>query len=126
LIFFDNLQHQDLFPIVDSAKIVILPSLWEAFGFVCVEAMALGRPVIATSGSGFEEIIENNVSGYLVEPGDSDLLAQKIITALTNEEGLRRISVEAAKRARDFEASKVALNLLAYYKRVLEKLPNGS
>jgi glycosyltransferase involved in cell wall biosynthesis len=126
VIFFDNLQHEDLFPIVNSAKIVVLPSLWEAFGFVCLEAMALGRPVIATSGSGFEEIIENNVSGYLVEPGDSDLLAQKIITALTNEQDLRRISVEAAKRARDFEASKVALNLLAYYKRVLGKLPNGS
>ena len=118
IIFFDNLPHDVLFPIVNSAKIVILPSLWEAFGFVCVEAMALGRPVIASSGSGFEEIIENNVSGYLVEPGNSELLARKIISSLRDESGLSKISEGAIKRAQDFEVSKVALKLLTYYEKI--------
>jgi glycogen(starch) synthase len=117
IIFLDNLPHEKLFPVVKSAKMVILPSLWEAFGFVCVEAMALGRPVIATSGSGFEEIIENNISGYLVEPGNSELLAGKIINVLKDEGGLHRISEGARKRAQDFEVSKVALKLLTYYEK---------
>jgi len=117
IIFLDNLPHEKLFPVVKSAKMVILPSLWEAFGFVCVEAMALGRPVIATSGSGFEEIIENNRSGYLVEPGNSELLAGKITNVLKDEEGIRRISEGARKRAEDFEVSKVALRLLTYYEK---------
>jgi len=117
IIFLDNLPHEKLFPVVKSAKMVILPSLWEAFGFVCVEAMALGRPVIATSGSGFEEIIENNISGYLVEPGNRELLAGKIINVLKDEGGLRLISEGARKRAQDFEVSKVALRLLAYYEK---------
>ncbi|MFX0133255.1 MAG: glycosyltransferase family 4 protein [Candidatus Hodarchaeota archaeon] len=119
IIFFDNLPHEELFPIVKSARIVILPSLWEAFGFVCVEAMALGRPVIATSGSGFEEIIENNISGYLIEPGNSELLAQKIINCLRNEVELRRISIGARERAQDFEVSNVAHKLLAYYEKII-------
>ena len=118
VIFFDNLPHDKLFPIVNSAKMVILPSLWEAFGFVCVEAMALRRPVIASTGSGFEEIIENNISGYLVEPGNSMLLSQKIISSLRDEKGLRRISEGAIKRVQDFEVSKVALRLLSYYEKI--------
>ena len=88
---------------------------------MCVEAMALGCPVIAGDGSGFAEIIEDNKSGYLVEPGNSKLLAERIIRCLENEDELRRISEGAMKRAQDFEVSKVALNLLAYYKGIREK-----
>jgi len=117
IMFFDNLPHDELFPIVNAAKIVILPSLWEAFGFVCVEAMVLGRPVIASSGSGFAEIIEDNISGYLVKPGRSDVLSNKVISSLKNERELIRISEGARKRAQDFEVSKIAVRLLDYYKK---------
>lgn len=121
LLLFDNLPQEKLFPIVNSAKMVILPSLWEAFGFVCVEAMALGRPIIATSGSGFEEIIENNISGYLIQPGNSELLADKIISTLNDQDSLYRISEAAKNRAQDFEVSKVALKLLAYYEKIRQE-----
>jgi glycogen synthase len=116
--FFDNLPHSELLPIVGAAKLVVLPSLWEAFGFVSVEAMALGRPVIATSGSGFEEIIENNVSGYLVTPGNPSALAEKIVQSLRDDTGLHRISAGARERARDFEVSRVAPKLIAYYQDI--------
>ncbi len=119
--FYENLPHEDLFPIVNSAKMVVLPSLWEAFGFVCVEAMALGRPVVASSGSGFAEIIEDGISGYLVEPGKSELLAEKMINALKDEEGLRKISEGARIRAEDFEVSKVAVRLLSYYDKTKDE-----
>jgi len=121
LIFFDNQPQEVLFPMVHLSKLVILPSLWEAFGFVCVEAMALGRPVIATSGSGFEEIIENDISGFLVKPGNSGLLAEKIIHALDDEKGLLRISEGARQRARDFDAAKVAVRLVDYYQKIKEE-----
>lgn len=126
LFFYDNLPQEDLFPIVNLSKLVVLPSIWEAFGFVCVEAMALGRPVIASSGSGFEEIIEDGISGFLVEPGNSTLLAQKIIICLRDEEKLRRISEGARKRAEDFEVTKVALRLLDYYEKTQEDFLNRS
>ena len=119
--FYENLPHEELFPIVNSARMVVLPSLWEAFGFVCVEAMALGRPVVASSGSGFAEIIEDGISGYLVEPGKSGLLAEKMINALKDEEGLRKISEGARARSQDFEVSKVGLRLLSYYEKTKDE-----
>jgi glycogen(starch) synthase len=118
IIFMDQLPQEKLFPIVGLAKLVVLPSLWEAFGFVTVEAMALGRPVIATSGSGFEEIIEDGVSGYLVRPGDSQALAEKIVNVLRDETNRRLVSEGARVRARDYEVSAVAVRLVEYYQRV--------
>ncbi|MFP4083165.1 MAG: glycosyltransferase family 4 protein, partial [Candidatus Aminicenantes bacterium] len=121
LIFFDHLPQERLFPMVNLAKIIVLPSIWEAFGFVCLEAMALGGAVVATSGSGFEEIIEDGISGYLVKPGQAELLAEKIIQVLSNEQDLPRISEGARMRAQEFDVSKVALRLLAYYKKTREE-----
>jgi glycogen(starch) synthase len=121
IVFIDNLAQKDLFPIVRGARMVVLPSLWEAFGFVCVEAMALGRPVIASSGSGFQEIIEDNASGYLVEPGNSRLLAEKIISCLQDSEALLQVSEAARQRAQDFEVSKIALRLLTFFEETKEK-----
>lgn len=117
--FFDNLAQEDVFPIVKQSKLVILPSLWEAFGFVCVEAMALGRPVVASSGSGFAEIIEDNTSGFLVEPGNAGLLSGKIINVLRNEKRLHQVSQGALRRAQDFEVATVAHNLLDYYQKII-------
>jgi glycogen(starch) synthase len=121
IMFMNGLTQEELFPIVALATIVVLPSLWEAFGFVCVEAMALGRPVIATSGSGFDEIIGDKISGYLVDPGNSAALSEKIIRALQDKPRLRVISDEARKRARDFEVSRVALQVLAYFEKIREE-----
>jgi len=117
-IFFDNLPQEELFPVVKAARLVVLPSLWEAFGFVCVEAMALGRPVIATSGSGFDEIVQDGVSGYLVEPGNSEALQGKMIACLADENALAEVASAAEKRARDFETAKIAQRVAAYFERV--------
>jgi len=118
VLFFDNLPQEGLFPIVNRATMVILPSLWEAFGFVCVEAMALGRPVVATSGSGFEEIIVDEKSGFLVEPGNSEALARKISEGLDDAARLARVSEGAGRRARDFDAARIAVGLLDYYHEI--------
>ncbi len=121
IIFFDNLPHEELFPIVKQARIVLLPSLWEAFGFVCVEALALGRPVVATSGSGFDEIIVPGKSGFLIEPGNCDALSKEVITLLENKTKLMKISEEAISRAKDFEVSNIAKQLMSYYNKIAHK-----
>ena len=123
--FYDNLPHEELFPIVGHSRMVILPSLWEAFGFVVVEALGLGRPVIATSGSGFDEIIEHNKSGFLVEPGNSTALAEEIIKQLKNQDKLDKVSEEAVKRAQHFEVSKIAKQLLTYYETIMRDGPGS-
>jgi glycogen(starch) synthase len=120
LVFFDNLPQEKLFPLVRRARLAVLPSLWEAFGFVCLEAMALGCPVVATSGSGFEEIIEDGVSGHLVPAGNVAALTEKLTACLRDEENLARVSGHAESRAWGFHTGRVVPRLVDYYGRVRE------
>jgi len=64
------LTPAQLYPVVLAARLVVLPSLVDNLPNTCLEAMALGRVVLATQGASFEQLISNGRSGFLVEPGD--------------------------------------------------------
>jgi len=67
----------------DAADIVCQPSRWgEAFGQVIAEAMACRKPVVGTTVGGIPEVIEDEVSGFLIGKGDSQALATKILQLL--------------------------------------------
>jgi len=71
----------------DAADIVCQPSRWgEAFGQVIAEAMACRKPVIGTTVGGIPEVIEDEVSGFLIAKGDSQALASRIIQLLKTPE----------------------------------------
>lgn len=72
-----------------QASMVIIPSLYEPFGIVALEAMATGRPVIASDTGGLAEIIINGYNGLKVPPGDVNDLAETI-SGLLEEPGLAR------------------------------------
>ena len=55
---------------LDRARVVCLPSRWETFPFAAIEAQMASRPVVAFAVDGIPEIIDHNVTGILVEPGD--------------------------------------------------------
>jgi glycosyltransferase involved in cell wall biosynthesis len=97
-----ELSHAAAMAVVARATVVVLPSHFEAFGYVCVEAMALGRPVVATSGHGFAEIIRQGIDGWLVPPGDADALAACLIERLANEDELALVGAAAATAAERF------------------------
>jgi glycosyltransferase involved in cell wall biosynthesis len=109
----------DLFPIIRAARLVTLPSLWENLANTCLEAMQLARPVIATWGCGFEEVIEDNVSGYLATPGDAAALAARILDALADEAAAERIGQAAQRRAQEFSVDAMATRLADYYERLI-------
>jgi glycosyltransferase involved in cell wall biosynthesis len=69
------LQELDLF---------VLPSLWEGFGLVLLEAMAAARPVVASSIGPVPEIVLDGETGLLVPPGDADRLADAIVRVLAD------------------------------------------
>ncbi|MEM2604119.1 MAG: glycosyltransferase, partial [Candidatus Korarchaeum sp.] len=68
---------------MNSCDVFVLPSLSESFGVVQIEAMACGKPVVATKNGGSEEIIVSEDYGLLCEPGDPDGLAERIAIALS-------------------------------------------
>ena len=64
--------------LMDELDIVVVPSRYEPFGIVAVEAMASGRPVVASSVGGLSEIVADGKTGLLVPPGDADRLAAAV------------------------------------------------
>ena len=82
----------------DAVQIAVVPSLWpEPFGMVILEAMRSGCATVATNHGGACEIIENEVSGLLVPPGDVEALSTAI-ERLVDDEALRRRLGEAGER----------------------------
>ena len=106
---------------VGSLDILVHASIKpEPFGRVIVEAMASGTPVVASKSGGCVEIIENGVDGFLVEPGDTDEMAQAVETLLRN----KGISDEFSKRGkekvfREFSLEKTSGELISFYDEIL-------
>jgi len=79
---------QDAISLINAADIFVLPSLAEPFGLVLIEAMSLGKPVIATDAGGPREIVKNGITGLLVPPLDPPALACAL-SRLVGDESVR-------------------------------------
>jgi len=64
------LEHSEIAAWLDQCDVLIVPSRWEGYGLVAIEAMRMGRPVIASKVGGLSEIIEDGVSGLYIKPND--------------------------------------------------------
>jgi glycosyltransferase involved in cell wall biosynthesis len=73
----------ELYSIMD---VVAVPSFFEGFGFTAAEAMAAGRPVVASKVDGLMEVIRDGLNGLFVSPGDSQAVARAILELLLNPE----------------------------------------
>jgi glycosyltransferase involved in cell wall biosynthesis len=77
-------RRDDVPAVTAALDVAVLPSYREAQGLSILEAMALSRPVVASNVGGIPEVIEDGVSGLLVEPHDAETLATAIIRLLSN------------------------------------------
>ena len=84
--------RNDALEIMSCFDVLVVSSQKEPFGRVTVEAMMLGIPVVATASGGTLEIIENNKTGLLFEPGDSRQLADKCLEITTDPEKANRMT----------------------------------
>jgi len=109
--------HQnDIRPSLAACDLVIVPSHQEAFGLVALEALAYGKPVIATHAGGLPEIIRNGTTCRLVPPNDPDALAEAILEALSDWPA----TLAMAGRGRDdvlkrFQACDILESMVALY-----------
>ncbi len=98
--FHSSLDDQALGELLKSAHVLCVPSSYEGFGMVYLEGMAFGLPAIGTSAGAAGEIIRDGETGYLVAPGEAELLAARL-AALASDRGLlARLSLKALKRYR--------------------------
>lgn len=101
------------------SEIIILPSLFEPFGLVYIEAFALKVPVIAFNVPAANEIIENGKTGLLVEKGNSEAITQKILYLLNNDTERKNIAENAfLKYKQNFTTEKMVERMAVWYKNL--------
>ncbi|MBI3028728.1 MAG: glycosyltransferase [Candidatus Rokubacteria bacterium] len=85
-----------------AAEVTVMPSYYESFGMVALEAMACGRPVIASRVGGLTTTVQDGATGYLVPEGDPLVLADRISAILRDADLRGRLGREAARRAAQY------------------------
>lgn len=93
-------NRSDIAALLGATDIFVLPSLWEGTSLALLEAMAGGRPIVATTIPGIAAVVQDGRSGLLVPPGDADALAQAISIFLDNPQFARQCGEEARAVAR--------------------------
>ena len=93
--------RRDVAAILQGLDLFVLPSLFEGLPLSLLEAMAAGRPVVATRVAGSSEVIEDGVNGRLVPPKDADTLAQAIEALLTDQVLAQDLACRGQETIRD-------------------------
>lgn len=101
-----------------SCAAVVLASHQETAPMAVIEAMAAGKPVVATRVGGVPDLVEDGSSGFLVEPGDVAGFARGIVTLLTNEDLRRGMGRRSRQIAGRFHLDTVAANYRQVYYKV--------
>lgn len=118
LVILEKLPHSQLYPVIAGAQLVVLPSLIENLSNAAMEAMGLGKVVIGTSGTSFEELITDGATGFLVPPANPEVLAEKIIASWIHPK-LAEIGAAARERMLEFLPERTLETLLRYYGEIL-------
>ena len=112
-------KSNDVYRILCSSDLFLLPSQRESFGLAALEAMAARTPVVATNEGGIPEVVEHQISGYLSAHGDVDTMAAHAIELLTNEAKLQQFKKAAFTRAKVFDIQKIIPLYIDIYNKSL-------
>lgn len=122
VIFLGELPHEQLYPVIQNADFVVLPSIMENLSNACIEAMYFSKIVIGTNGASFEQLIQDNVNGLLCRIGDSADLLDKMQRAVDlSDEEKRKMEKRAHKRIERLSPEIVVKQLLRFYEQVIER-----
>jgi len=121
-VIFLGKRAQDTLPYYYSAaEVLVMPSFYESFGMVALEAMACGTPVIASQVGGLAFLVRDGETGYHVPEGDPSALCDKL-TLLLSDRGLReRMGNCAAEYAQGYRWEKIAVQIVSVYEDLVEK-----
>lgn len=118
IVLFLGKRAQNTLPYYYSAaEVVVMPSHYESFGIVALEAMACGTPVIASRVGGLAYLIKENETGYFVPSQDPEALAQKLRLLFINNELRARMGAQAAEYAQDFSWELITSQIVKVYQK---------
>lgn len=98
-----------------SSDIIVIPSTYEPFGIIALEAMIHEKPIVASDVGGLSEILKSNRNCLLVSPGDAKAIANNVIELLTKKPLAKRISKNAKKDVKKYNWRKIIPDILKIY-----------
>lgn len=118
--FLGNVERNRLKELYQECDLACFPSWWENLPLVCIEAMACGCITIGSSCGGMSEIIEDGKDGFLVEPKNSELLAQTIEKTINMSEQEKTTMSALAKNKiiNKFSTDVIVKQMLEYYQEI--------
>ncbi|WKZ39227.1 MAG: glycosyltransferase [Anaerolineales bacterium] len=121
MVVFLGKRGQDTLPYYYSAaEVLAMPSLYESFGMVALEAMACGTPVIASDVGGLGYLVQNGVTGFTIPDSDPEMLCEKLSLLLDDHDLRNGMGERAAEYASEYEWEKIASQIVDVYKEAAE------
>lgn len=120
LVTFLGSKDQELLPYYYSAaEMVVMPSHYESFGLVALEAMATGTPVIASEVGGLAFLVKDGETGFHVPSRDPEALADKIYRLLTDDACRQELGWNARVHAQQYDWTKIGRQIHVLYERLV-------
>jgi D-inositol-3-phosphate glycosyltransferase len=119
VIFLGKRDQSSLPYYYSAADVLIMPSYYESFGMVALEAMACGTPVVASQVGGLAFLIQDGVTGFVVPGGDHEALSDRLTQLLSRPELRRQFGEQAAAYAREYACENITGRILELYQSVL-------
>ena len=118
--------REDLDDHLGCLDLVIHPALMEGLGVSLLQAAAAGVPIVASRAGGIPEAVVDGVNGSLIEPGDTEQLAQAVVGILTDPELASRLGEGGRQLVRDkFSIEAMVKGNLAVYKQLMDLQPDS-
>ena len=118
--FLGSVPYQEIKQHIENATLCIFPSYAEALPVSWIEAMAMGKPVVASNVGWAKEVIDDGIDGFLVHPSQHSEYANKIIQLLQNEGLQKELGIKARKKIEQkFSMSILAEQSLLFYKSLI-------
>lgn len=120
LVVFLGKRGQDTLPYYYSAaEVLVIPSHYESFGMVALEAMACGTPVVASQVGGLAFLVQDGITGFHVPDGDHEALCEKLTQLLGDHDLRRQMGENAYRYAREYEWGAIASRIVSVYQELL-------
>jgi glycogen(starch) synthase len=115
--FVGHLSDRTLVALLAAADVVVLPSRYEPFGIVALEAAAAGAPLVASTAGGLAELVVHGETGLSITPGDVAGIATAVTEVLSDPAAAaRRAKAAKARLAREFDWETIAHQTVAVYR----------
>jgi len=120
LVIFLGKRSQDSLPYYYSAaEAVVVPSQYESFGMVALEAMACGKPVVASQIGGLAYLVKDGITGFAVPVDDPDELARRLTSLLADSNLRQEMSNKAVLAAQNYSWERITSQLISLYEEIL-------